>query len=126
MHVDLAVQYSERAPVPGELEVRIVPLAVRLGKALGLFFGLGGLGAVMVFLPGLHLCGVVLVLLATPLVSWFTWQRAVFTVGEQTVACPKCQAPVRVPANTVGWPVRFLCEPCGTNLTANPPKATPG
>jgi hypothetical protein len=122
MQVDLAVQYSERPPVSGELEVRTVPLAVRVGKALGSFFGLGGLGAVLVFVPGLHLCGVVVLLLATPLVSWFIWQRAVFTVGEQTVACPKCAAPVRVGADTVGWPVRFLCEPCGTNLTANAPR----
>lgn len=123
MHVDLSVQYSERASVPGELEVRLVPTAVRLGKALGLLFGLGGLGAVLVFVPGLHLCGVVLLLLAAPLFSWFTWQRAVFTVGAQTVACPKCAAPVQVGDALVGWPVRFLCEPCGATLNANPRRA---
>jgi ribosomal protein S27AE len=78
------------------------------------------IGGLVVILPILHLCGAALLFLGGPILAAVTFRVSVLTVGEQQVACPKCDAAVPVDAKSGGWPVRLHCGSCGSTFSARP------
>jgi hypothetical protein len=103
---------STRPGVPTVLGVEALPGGRRLWRAArrGGLVAVVGLGIVL--MPLLHLCGVIIAVLVSPVVAALAL-RARVLVGPGDVQCPKCTKPVALKAPMPGWPVRVHCESCG-------------
>jgi ribosomal protein S27AE len=118
-NVRVAVMDSAQPGVVAAVQVDPLARGRRLGRGALRWLLLSGVGAVVVVLPLLHVCGLVLVLLAAPVAGVLAYRVQVL-LGEGQVPCPKCGAVVPVPAGTAGWPARLHCGACGSSLRVRP------
>ncbi len=118
--VQLTIMDSARPPSAAVLEVETLAMGRRLLRAAGRGLLVSGIGALVVILPILHLCGAALLLLGGPILAIVTFRVSVLTVGAQQVRCPKCDGVVAINAKSSGWPVRLHCETCGSTFSARP------
>ncbi len=120
MQVTVGIVDSELAPSGASLNVRTLTTAARLQRTAGRLLLVVAVGAIITVTPLVHLCGVVLLLTATPLAAYFTWRTSAVTQGPQQVPCPKCTGVVTIEANTNGWPIRVFCPSCAASLDISP------
>lgn len=101
------------------LPVQALSSRARLWRVAKRVAIVSGVGAVVAFLPLLHLCGLVVALIAGPVAGAFAWRDSVlFGAGE--VGCPRCAQAVAIPAGLAGWPARVHCAKCGAMVELRP------
>ncbi|MEW6434242.1 MAG: hypothetical protein AB1730_22300 [Myxococcota bacterium] len=127
--VRIGVMDSRRPQEVVSLPVRHLRQLERVGRGLKRMLSITGIGLLVanVFLlviplPHIHLCLLPIALTAGPIIGVAAWrQRVLLAAGP--IACPRCDAPVLLPAELPGWPARLNCESCAAMVELNP--ATP-
>jgi hypothetical protein len=120
--VHVGVMDSGKPGTVVTLQVDRLSAARRLGRAALRGLAVSGVGSVVTLVPLLHACGLFTVLLVGPLVAAFSLRASVL-LGEGEVACPRCPAPVKIPARLAGWPARVHCGACGAMVELKPAPA---
>jgi hypothetical protein len=116
------VMDSQRPGRIVELPVTSLSGSSRLWRAARRFGLVAVAGLLVLPVPGLHLCGLAIAVVAAPLAGLSALPgRAVIGAGE--IACPKCDAALPVPGGLVGWPARLQCAACKSQVELTPPEA---
>lgn len=124
VEVELSTPSGEKGR--DRLPLEILSDGVRTRRALKSAGTAFAVGAVLIFLPLMHLVG--------PLVSWsIAVTLLVRRLGERerlldaTVCCPKCGASAPVAAQRLQWPLITVCRGCRWQITVQPaPKSAAG
>lgn len=105
-----------------DLPVEQLSPRARLWRGLKRMLLVSAVGAVVVPIPLLHVCGFAMVLVAGPVAGVFAWRDAAL-IGMGEVPCPKCTEPVKTLPGLAGWPARLHCSKCGAMVELNPAQA---
>lgn len=116
--VRVGVMDSMRPGRVVDLPVEQLSSQVRLWRGLKRMLMVSALGAVVVPIPLLHLCGFAILLIAGPIAGVFAWKDAAL-IGTGEVPCPKCTEPVKTTLGLAGWPARVHCKKCGAMVELN-------
>lgn len=117
--VRVGVMDSQRPGLVIDLPVEKLSSSARAFRGLKRALLVCGLGALVIPIPLVHLCGVGIVLVAGPIAGVFAW-RAAAVLGAAEVPCPKCSTPVAITPGLAGWPARVHCRGCGAMVELNP------
>lgn len=99
--------------------VQVLSGGQRAWRGLKRLLVVSAIGVCIVPLPLLHVCGLVVALVAGPIAGVFA-ARAHALLGAGEVTCAKCEKPVQVAEGTAGWPARVHCSACGAMLELRP------
>ncbi len=124
--VQVGLMDSERARTMATLRMLHLPLPRRIGRTLLRTAIAAAVSAVVTLTPLMHLFGILGFLIAVPLVAVLTFRKSVMVVGNQSLSCPKCGAPVAVKNKQGGWPVRLHCDGCGASVVASDARKSGG
>ena len=111
----IGIMDSQREKLSATLPVLRLRLGARVGRGLLRFVVISGVGAVLVFVPMLHLCGAVAAVFVGPLVGLVAFLPKA-RLGGGEITCPKCSKPVTVRDGVMGWPARVQCLDCKSML----------
>lgn len=117
--VRVGVMDSKRPGLVVSLNVEHLSAQVRTWRAVKRTLFVSGIGAVVVFVPLLHVCGLAVLLVAGPIAGAFAFKQAAL-VGGGSVPCPKCGEAVTLTDGLTGWPARVHCQKCGAMVELNP------
>ena len=117
--VRVGVMDSMRPGLVVTLNVEQLSPQVRAWRGLKRTLIVSGIGAVVVFIPLVHACGLVVLLVAGPIAGVFAFRQAAI-IGGGSVPCPKCSALVTMVEGLAGWPARVHCQKCGAMVELNP------
>ena len=110
---------SQREKLSATLPVLRLSLGARVGRGLLRFVIVSGIGAALIPVPLLHLCGAIVAAIVGPVVGLFAFLPKA-KVGAGEIVCPKCSQPVVVRDGVMGWPARVQCLGCKSMLELTP------
>jgi hypothetical protein len=117
--VRVGVMDSAKAGLVVSLPLRKLSAQARALRVLTRIALVSGAGLVILFVPIVHVCGLVIALVAGPIAGAFAWRDQVLFGGGE-VPCPKCAQAVVLPKNLAGWPARVHCAKCGAMVELTP------
>lgn len=119
LSVRVGVMDSQRPGLVVSLPVELLTQTARAWRGLKRFGLVSVIGVVVIPIPLLHLCGVLVALIAGPVAGVFAW-RASAVLGTSQVPCAKCSASLEIPEGLSGWPARVHCVKCGAMVELTP------
>jgi hypothetical protein len=115
----IGIMDSQREKLSATLPVLQLSVGARVGRGLLRFLVVSGIGALLVPVPLLHLCGAVVAVVVGPIVGLFAFLPKA-KVGGGQITCPKCSTAVTVRDGVMGWPARVQCLACKSMLELTP------
>ncbi len=104
-------RFTENQDSEGTVVIQYWKPRDRLLRSIKLSAICFGMAGVAVFIPGLHFILVPGLLLASPIIGFFTYgQQSAVIGGEGT--CPACQSPFKVAKGSSQFPLNDLCTNC--------------
>lgn len=109
--VRVGIMDSTREGAVATVPVLHLSRGARTLRSLKRLLLVSGVGAVLIPVPLIHVCGAVVAVIVGPLAAAWAFRTSA-VMGDCQVPCPKCNQPVTLSSAHTGWPVRVQCMNC--------------
>lgn len=122
--VEVKLRDSAKPGLAAAIETTPRSTGNRVGRGVSRFLMVVAIGAATIPIPIVHFCVPALSLIAAPVVAYLAF-RSTVTLSPGLTPCPGCAAPLKIPADTPGWPAQLHCQGCGAMIAVRPAIDTP-